>query len=90
MVPQNGKGRQRVVLRIRGRVQGVGYRVNVRRAAAELGVEADPVNLPDGSVRVSASGEAAALSAFREWCAKGPPMSRVESIEEEAAESDNG
>lgn len=75
---------QRIVLRVRGHVQGVGYRINARRMAASLGINADPVNLPDGSVRVTAHGPRDAITAFRAWCAEGPADAVVESVEEEA------
>lgn len=73
-----------IVLRIRGRVQGVGYRVNARRQATSLGIIAEAVNLPDGSVRVIAQGSPEAIAAFRAWCADGPPDACVDSVEEES------
>ncbi len=73
---------QRVVLRICGHVQGVGYRVEARRMAASLGIDAHPENLPDGSVRIPVSGAADAIAAFRDWCAEGPPLARVDSVED--------
>jgi acylphosphatase len=48
--------RVRVVARVSGRVQGVGYRAYVARRAAEAGVAGSATNLPDGRVEVVAEG----------------------------------
>jgi len=69
-----------VVIRVEGRVQGVGYRVSARRKARELGIQAEPVNLDDGSVRITASGPADAVDRFVEWCRVGPPAAEVTSV----------
>ncbi|MDQ3525824.1 MAG: acylphosphatase [Chloroflexota bacterium] len=90
-VTMTGDGdRVSVVLRIRGHVQGVGFRVNARREAARLGVDAKLENLPDGSVRVRVSGNAGAVAAFRRWCEGGPELAQVDSVEEDAAGTDEG
>lgn len=47
----------RVRITIKGTVQGVGYRDEVRRRALELGLTGMARNLPDGSVEVIAEGE---------------------------------
>ena len=78
-----GDSHRRIILRIRGVVQGVGYRVNARRVADSLGIDAHPENLHDGSVRVVATGSEDALERFRAWCENGPPSARVESVVEE-------
>lgn len=79
----NDTDHRSVVLRIRGHVQGVGFRVSARRMAATLGLNAEPVNEPDGSVRITVSGPDDAVSRFREWCAEGPELAHVDSVEEE-------
>jgi acylphosphatase len=88
-VTMTGDGdRVSVVLRIRGHVQGVGFRVNARREAARLGVDAKPENLPDGSVRVRVRGGADAVAAFRRWCEGGPEFAHVDTVEEDTAGMD--
>ncbi|CAN5864011.1 acylphosphatase [soil metagenome] len=77
-----------VVLRIRGRVQGVGYRVNARREADRLGIDVRPENLPDGSVRIEVRGGADAVAAFRRWCEQGPELAHVDTVEEDTAGMD--
>jgi acylphosphatase len=70
---------------VRGRVQGVGFRYFVQRAAAELGLTGYARNLDDGRVEVYAAGPAARLDelAGRLW--KGPRFSDVRGVDEEEA-----
>ena len=67
--------------RVRGRVQGVGFRWWTRREAAELGVEGSVRNDADGSVRVEAWGADAALAELERRLWQGPPGARVEAVE---------
>jgi acylphosphatase len=67
---------------IRGRVQGVGFRFFVLRAARAAGLVGWVRNLPDGSVEALASGDAEALARLREALRRGPPAARVEAVEE--------
>jgi acylphosphatase len=76
----NGNGRMSV--RLHGRVQGVGFRWWCARTAKGLGVVGDVRNCPDGTVEIRATGESAALSRFRERLSDGPPMARVDEMEE--------
>lgn len=46
----------RVVARVEGRVQGVGFRWFVQDVAARLGLCGSATNLPDGTVEVVAEG----------------------------------
>lgn len=66
---------------ISGTVQGVGYRAFVRVCAAELGVEAEPTNMPDGTVIVQARGDHQALLQLLERLRTGPPHARIENVE---------
>ena len=72
--------RVRCVVRVEGRVQGVGYRVNARREAGRLGIEATPVNLDDGTVRIEVAGPREAVDAFVAWCCEGPRLAEVERV----------
>ena len=64
-----------------GRVQGVGYRVFVQRAAAQLGVDAHARNLDDGTVACDVSGSPDAVDALIERLRQGPPMARVDRVD---------
>lgn len=66
---------------IMGRVQGVGYRYFARRTAQELGICGWVRNLSDGSVEALAQGDKSAMSSFEECLYKGPPYSRVTSVD---------
>ena len=47
-----------------GRVQGVGFRVCIRKIATSLGVGGEVMNLPDGRVLITATGEPIVLEKF--------------------------
>jgi acylphosphatase len=74
-------------IRLDGRVQGVGFRWFVRRAAQELGLTGRVRNLPDGRVEVEAAGAPERLDAFRERLRQGPPGARVTGLAEEELSS---
>ena len=68
--------------RIRGRVQRVGFRDFTCRVARELGVTGWVRNHPDGSVEGEVEGDEESLESFREHLHRGPPLARVDSLEE--------
>jgi len=68
-------------LKIRGRVQGIGYRWFVQQTAQRLQIEGWVRNLPDGSVEAQAQGPAEPLSSFIEELKNGHPYARVESVD---------
>lgn len=70
------------LLRIEGRVQGVGYRDWMRREAERLGVQGWVRNRPDGSVQALVAGEEGAVQALLTLCRRGPLLARVDRIEE--------
>jgi acylphosphatase len=78
-----GQDRIAVRWRVRGRVQGVGFRWFTRNAARELGVAGRVRNLPDGQVEIEAVAVPAALEHFKERVLEGPPGSRVSGLDEE-------
>jgi acylphosphatase len=67
--------------RIRGRVQGVGFRWWVQRQAHALGLTGQVRNCADGSVEIRARGSEDAIRALRGRLRTGPPMARVTDIE---------
>ncbi|WOB07710.1 acylphosphatase [Piscinibacter gummiphilus] len=66
--------------RIRGRVQGVGYRDSCAREADRLGVKGWVRNRLDGSVEVLMLGSPAQLRNLAEWLHRGPPAARVDEV----------
>jgi acylphosphatase len=69
--------------RVRGRVQGVGFRWFTRRAARELGVAGKVRNLPDGRVEIEAVAPRGVLEHLKERVLEGPPGARVSGLDEE-------
>ena len=70
-----------VRMRIRGAVQGVGYRDWAMRAARAAGVVGWVRNCNDGSVEAQVQGDTVACERFTENCRRGPRAARVERIE---------
>ena len=70
---------------VRGRVQGVGYRYFVERAAAELGLTGYAKNLDDGRVEVYAAGPADRLKQLAGMLWQGPRWADVHGVEEQEA-----
>ena len=69
-------------LRIRGRVQGVGFRWFAREEARRLGLSGWVTNLPSGEVEVAAGGEASSIDRFRRAMEVGPTGASVMSVED--------
>ena len=67
--------------RVRGRVQGVGFRAYAAREARRLGVCGWVRNELDGSVSVLVEGEDGAADAFLAWLRHGPPSARVTAVD---------
>lgn len=70
---------------VRGRVQGVGYRLFALRGAQELGLNGWVRNLPDGSVETFAEGDDAAMERYLTRLGYGPLLSRVDGVAVEPA-----
>lgn len=71
---------RRIHARIKGRVQGVGFRDFTDRAASSLGITGWVRNLADGDVELLAEGPAAALRTLMERVSAGPPSARVTAV----------
>lgn len=72
--------KMRYIIRVYGRVQGVGFRYSAVRVAQSHGIKGFVKNLPDGSVLIEAEGSEKQLNTFLVWCRKGPGLSFVESV----------
>ena len=72
---------KRVVLVVRGRVQGVFFRAATQREARRLGVTGWVKNRNDGTVEVLAEGEEDAIKEFTSWANHGPSAARVDAVD---------
>ena len=75
---------------ISGRVQGVFFRMETKRAADQAGVTGWVRNKRDGRVEAVFQGEKDQVARMIEWCKRGSPLSRVSGVDitEEAVSSD--
>lgn len=71
--------------RVRGQVQGVGFRYFVNQSALALGVRGWVRNDDDGSVQVYAVGTAKQLDELAGYLWKGPRWAEVRGVEENEA-----
>ena len=69
--------------RVKGRVQGVGFRYSSVREALRLGVNGYVRNAANGAVEVWAEGPDDRLALFLKWLEKGPQFSRVDSVDKD-------
>ena len=75
-------------IRVKGQVQGVGYRYALRDEAQRLGITGWVRNRSDGSVEALLQGDAAALERLIAWARRGPALARVAELHEAAPERD--
>lgn len=73
---------------IHGRVQGVGFRAFVEDEALRRGVRGWVRNRRDGSVEAMFAGEAVMVADVIDACRRGPPGSRVTTIDQREASAD--
>lgn len=69
-------------IRVRGRVQGVGFRRAMRHEALRLGVCGWVRNRRDGSVEALIRGAPDAVARVLAWARRGPPAARVDVLQE--------
>ncbi|MEV7962983.1 acylphosphatase [Oerskovia paurometabola] len=81
--PRDGRRQTTLRVVVHGHVQGVGFRWATTRQAAALGLACDAQNLPDGTVLVTARGEAAAVATLRDWLRGGRTPGEVARIDED-------
>ncbi|MEZ5043920.1 MAG: acylphosphatase [Saprospiraceae bacterium] len=70
-------------IRISGKVQGVYFRGSAKAKAVELGITGIVRNESNGDVYAEIEGTPAQLSAFIQWCHKGPPTAQVVAVQQE-------
>ncbi|OGP08150.1 MAG: acylphosphatase [Deltaproteobacteria bacterium GWA2_45_12] len=68
---------KRCILKIKGRVQGVGYRASALREGLRLGLTGWVCNCFDGSVEAVVEGKPEKIEAFVAWCHRGPALAHV-------------
>ena len=64
-------------VRVRGAVQGVGFRHATLRQAHALGITGWVANVDDGSVEAMLQGPANQIDRMLEWMRRGPPSAHV-------------
>ena len=74
------------ILRIHGKVQGVGYRFFATRVARRLGLKGHIQNLRDGTVEAMVEGEGSAIDEWIEELHEGPRFAEVSRIDQEKRE----
>jgi acylphosphatase len=72
---------KRVLVVVRGSVQGVFFRVETRNRARSLGLAGWVRNAPDGTVEAVFEGDADRVESMVEWCRHGPAGASVEDVE---------
>ncbi|HET9497339.1 MAG TPA: acylphosphatase [Candidatus Limnocylindria bacterium] len=84
-------GAQRLTARVRGRVQGVGYRWWAVDVATQLGLVGWVRNADDErAVELVAEGDPTALDAFLPRLESGPSAARVDSVEADRGPATGG
>ncbi len=72
-----------VSISIKGKVQGVFFRLSTQKKALELGLFGWVRNEPDGTVSAVAEGNQEKLEEFLNWCKTGPDSAKVEKVDYE-------
>jgi acylphosphatase len=75
----NEQARARV--RVRGRVQGVFFRVETRDRARSLGLSGWVSNEPDGTLAAVFEGARERVDSMVDWCGRGPRGAAVEDVD---------
>lgn len=69
-----------ILVRISGRVQGVGFRDWAQRAASDLGLSGWVRNLASGEVEALLSGPPEKVDVMLAACGRGPALARVDDV----------
>ena len=65
---------------ISGRVQGVFYRAETKKAADKFGIQGYVKNMPNGSVEAVFEGDNSIVNKMLDWCHEGPAAAKVDNI----------
>jgi len=68
------------IIKVLGKVQGVGFRFYTNKKAKELGLHGFVKNMRDGSVYIEVEGEEGKLDEFIIWVNHGPEWARVDEV----------
>jgi acylphosphatase len=71
------------IIRIHGKVQGVGYRFFATRVARRLGLKGAIQNLRDGTVEAKVEGDGEKIDEWLEQLKEGPRYAEVTKIDQE-------
>jgi len=74
-------GRKRAHVRVRGRVQGVFFRAELRERARSRRLAGWVRNNPDGTVEAVLEGPAEGVESVLAWCGRGPAGAEVDDVE---------
>jgi acylphosphatase len=75
------ESKQRIVIDVTGRVQGVFFRHNTTKRARKWNLKGYVENRPDGSVHIEAEGPKDKLERLLEFAKEGPRLARVDNVE---------
>jgi acylphosphatase len=78
--------KERRLIQIHGKVQGVGYRFFATRVARRLGLKGTIENLRDGTVTAEVEGEKKTIDQWIEELKEGPRYAEVTKIDQETKE----
>lgn len=70
-----------VIIKVFGKVQGVGFRYYAQQKAREFHINGFVQNKPDGTVYIEAEGSEENLDAFIRWCNEGQGWARVTNVQ---------
>jgi len=68
------------IIRVYGRVQGVGFRYSAQQIATSMGICGYVANESDGSVYIEAEASSEQINQFIECCRKGPSRSIIQEV----------
>ena len=72
---------RQVSIRVKGRVQGVFFRMYTVDKAQEMGLYGYVQNLRNGDVGIIVRGADSQINVFIKWCHTGSPLSKVLAVE---------
>ena len=76
-------------IKIKGRVQGVGFRYQTQNAARKFGIKGFVKNMPDGSVYAEACGQNKNIELFLVWCKQGSLLANVTEVNTQEIPNEN-